>query len=85
MTFSTNPAEIGRSVTKTCSSDGEPEPSYTITHNGTVISTVKSYTISNVQWTDAGTYECIAKNIVGNDTISRNLNILIMRGMITHS
>ncbi|CAB4030148.1 B-cell receptor CD22-like [Paramuricea clavata] len=51
-----------------CESNGLPEPSYTITHNGTMLSTGKMYTIPKVKWSDAGTYKCIAENKLGRDS-----------------
>ncbi|XP_028416917.1 contactin-4-like [Dendronephthya gigantea] len=73
LTFTSNPAPLGGSVTISCSSDGVPEPSYKITHNGTKVSTKKSFTISPVKWRDAGTYECFVKNNLGSDSVSKYL------------
>ncbi|CAB4022834.1 B-cell receptor CD22-like, partial [Paramuricea clavata] len=55
-------------VTMTCSSEGRPEPSYTITHNGTVLLAGRMYTIPKVKWSNAGTYKCIAENKLGRDS-----------------
>ena len=61
-------ATVGRPLTITCKSDGYPEPSYNITHNGTVVSTENKYDIINVRYRDAGTYACIATNKFGDDS-----------------
>ena len=63
-------------VNITCESDGLPEPSYSITHNGTEVSTNKTYTIDDVQYRHAGTYKCVAKNKIGNDSASANLTVV---------
>ena len=66
--FSTKSVKIGGSVTIMCSSDGFPEPRFTIFHNDTkAVSTEKTYTICNVKWSDAGMYKCFARNELGND------------------
>ncbi|XP_028397084.1 hemicentin-1-like [Dendronephthya gigantea] len=69
--FSQNPAVIDESVTITCTSEGSPQPSYTIYHNGTkVSSTCYPYSIPKLKWKDAGRYNCIASNLLGNDSDS---------------
>ncbi|XP_028416915.1 hemicentin-2-like [Dendronephthya gigantea] len=73
--FTSNLASLGGSFTISCSSDGVPEPSYNITHNGTEVSTEKSLTISPVKWSDAGRYECFVKNNLGNDSVSKDLKV----------
>ncbi|CAB3998863.1 B-cell receptor CD22-like isoform X2 [Paramuricea clavata] len=70
-----NPAILGRSFTITCNSRGFPEPSYTISHNGTRFINAKTHDINNVVWTDAGEYECNAGNEHGNDTASEVLKV----------
>ena len=63
---------VGESVAIICDSVGVPEPSYTITHNDsdliTVNNTQKTYMLKNVQWKDAGKYECNAMNKLGSDS-----------------
>lgn len=68
-------AVINEPINVTCTSHGFPEPIYTIHHNGMVVSADKRYTISKVKWKDAGTYKCIAKNALGVDSDSDNLNV----------
>lgn len=75
LTFTSNPASIGGSVTLTCSSHGVPEPSYKITHNSTEISTKETVAISKVKWSDEGTYECFVNNTLGDDSVSKYLNV----------
>ena len=58
-----------------CESDGFPEPSFTITHNGTEISNETKHIILVVKWDDAGTYKCIARNELGRDSDSGNLTV----------
>ncbi|CAB3986932.1 B-cell receptor CD22-like isoform X1 [Paramuricea clavata] len=70
-----NPAILGRSFTITCNSRGFPEPSYTISHNGSHLINAKTYTDNDVAWTDAGVYECNAGNERGNDTASEVLKV----------
>ena len=80
ITFTRNPALLGGSVTITCSSDGYPEPSYIIAHNGTRVGVENTFTISHVMWNDTGTYECLAKNFLGNYWVSTYLTV---KGMTT--
>jgi hypothetical protein len=70
-----NPATLGRSFTITCNSRGFPEPSYTISHNGTRLINAKTHPVNDVMWTDAGEYECNAGNERGNDSASDVLEI----------
>jgi hypothetical protein len=68
-------AVCGQPVNITCMSDGFPEPSYTITHNGSLISNKTKHTIQVVNWSDSGTYKCLAKNELGNDSASTNFTV----------
>ncbi|XP_046858238.1 immunoglobulin superfamily member 10-like isoform X2 [Xenia sp. Carnegie-2017] len=69
--------KIGESVIITCESDGYPEPTYTIYHNGAVISNNKTYIIQSVNFNNAGSYRCEAKNKLGNDSSDvKNLTII---------
>ena len=71
--------QVGGSVTITCTSRGFPEPKYNITHNGTEVSTEKTYIVPMVEWKHAGTYKCFVWNILGNDSDS---DYLIVKGKI---
>ena len=78
--FSSNPAIIGNEVTITCSSNGQSKPSFTIIHNGTInISGIEeTYTISKVNWDDAGYYTCVAIYKLGSHpSDSRILNVTV--------
>ncbi|XP_046858241.1 carcinoembryonic antigen-related cell adhesion molecule 5-like isoform X2 [Xenia sp. Carnegie-2017] len=77
ITLSKIDAKIGESVTITCESDGYPEPTYTIYHNGAVVSNNKTYIIQSVNFNNAGSYRCEAKNKLGNDSSDvKNLTII---------
>ncbi|XP_046860779.1 carcinoembryonic antigen-related cell adhesion molecule 6-like isoform X2 [Xenia sp. Carnegie-2017] len=58
-------------VTIFCLSDGYPEPTYQIYHNGTgnmrVVSNDRTYIIQSVNFNNAGSYRCEAKNKHGSD------------------
>ncbi|XP_046858843.1 junctional adhesion molecule C-like, partial [Xenia sp. Carnegie-2017] len=72
------PATKGQSVTISCESDGHPEPTYTIYHNDntSVVSNEKTHTIQSVNFSDAGSYRCEAKNKLGNDSSQvKNLTV----------
>ncbi len=74
--FAQNPAKLGKSVTIKCKSLGFPEPSYTITLNGTAtVSIEKTYTIPIVGWNDTGTYNCTATNERGSDWAADFLDV----------
>ena len=63
------PAILNGPVIVTCKSHGLPEPSYIILHNDSkVICNEKTYVISKVNWNDSGSYRCIAKNKLGNES-----------------
>ncbi len=68
---------VGEEVIIDCTSHGVPEPSYKITHIDTkTVRNVKTFTISEAKLSDAGGYECIAWNKVGNDSDSDNLTVV---------
>ena len=70
------PAILKGAVIVTCKSHGLPEPSYIILHNDSkVISNEKTYVISKVNWNDSGSYRCIAKNKLGNNSQTYILTI----------
>ena len=68
-------AYVGEKLVINCSSEGFPVPSFTITHNVTtnIVSNQSWYIKDKVDHRDAGLYECIAKNFLGNVTDSGNL------------
>ena len=55
------PAILNGPVIVTCKSHGLREPSYTISNE-------KTYVISKVNWNDSGSYRCVAKNKLGNES-----------------
>ncbi|CAB4041477.1 carcinoembryonic antigen-related cell adhesion molecule 20 [Paramuricea clavata] len=59
---------IGESVNITCESSGLPKPRYSIIHNDTEVSSERTYTISKVNWSDAGTYQCTVENELGRNS-----------------
>ena len=69
----------GNNVTLSCNADGNPIPTISWTKNGYPIDTSnnsrisfsvdkKQLTITNVNRTDSGEYQCVANNSLGNDT-----------------
>ena len=62
----------GQDVKITCTSNGQPDPSFTIIHNGTylynsIITFVgNTYTIQKANLSDAGNYTCVATNKLGS-------------------
>ena len=76
VTFTNNPVTVGKSVIIICESDGLPAPSHVITHNGTIISTGRTYTIPEVNWTHAGKYECRAMNNLAKHSDVKTLSII---------
>jgi hypothetical protein len=75
-----NDAGVSVVTSITCNSDGFPEPSYNITHDGIVLSTGKMNTISEMQLSASGTFECIAWNKLGRDSASKTLSGKIING-----
>ena len=80
ITLTPKTVKVGEKVVITCESNGVPEPKYNITHNGTEVSTEKTYIIPMVNKTHAGTYKCFVWNKLGNDSDS---DILTVEGKIT--
>ena len=68
---------IGESVVITCEAIAVPLPSYIIIHNDTkVVSTRKTYIITVFKYNDAGSYECIATNQLGNSSKKFSLSVV---------
>ena len=67
---------VGEKVVITYESNGVPEPKCNITHNGTEVSTEKTYIIPMVNKTHAGTYKCFVWNKRGNDSDSDILTVV---------
>ena len=75
----------GDNVTFTCDVDGNPVPTISWTRDGSPLNASgrisfaddkKQLTITNVNRTDSGEYQCVAKNRVGSDTSkSASLNV----------
>ena len=74
-------AYIGEKLVINCFSDGLPAPSFTITHNVTnnIVCKHSRYVKENVDYSDAGMYKCIAKNVLGIDTDSDKLIVKVTK------
>ena len=78
ISFTSTPETVlfGKSVVITCEAIAVPIPSYTIIHNNTeIVSTHKTFIITDLTYNHAGSYQCIAANRVGNS--SRILNLTV--------
>ena len=62
ITLSKEKVVLDNSVNISCTSDGFPDPSYNITHNGTELTTNQVHTIQEANWTDGGIYQCVVCN-----------------------
>ncbi|XP_028399308.1 contactin-4-like [Dendronephthya gigantea] len=68
---------LGESVVITCEALAVPLPRYTIIHNDTVVvSTHKTYIITVLKYSQAGSYKCIATNQFGNSSQAFNLSVV---------
>ena len=74
-----NLAFVGKKFTITCFANGLPEPSYAITHNGTLISSNEATYSNFAKWDDAGIYTCNATNKLGTNS---SCATLIVQGKI---
>ncbi len=71
-------ALTGQTVTLPCVVQGEPSPEVTWFHNGLPVG-LKNTTplrIQQVSLNDQGTYQCVAKNSAGEETMEIKLEIL---------
>ena len=78
--FSSNPAIIGKEVTITCSSNGQPKPLLTIIHNGLTIhiTGIENTYTKRVNLDDAGYYTCVAINKLGRgQSDAKFLNVTV--------
>ena len=65
ISFTSTPESVvfGESVVITCEAIAVPVPSYTIIHNSTeIVSTHKTFIITDLTYSHAGLYECTAAN-----------------------
>ena len=74
--FCPNSAVLGKRVVITCVSNGRPKPRYAITHNGTAITNEPVEKINPVFWNTTGIYHCIARNKLGQNSISSYLKVV---------
>lgn len=69
---------MGQTVTLPCVVQGEPSPEVSWFHNGLPVG-LKNTTplrILQVSLADQGTYQCVAKNSAGQETLEIKLDIL---------
>ncbi|KAM4616042.1 hemicentin-1 [Polymixia lowei] len=71
-------ALIGQTVTLPCVVQGEPSPEVNWFHNGLPVGggDTAAFRIQKVTLTDQGTYQCVAKNNAGQDTLEIKLEVL---------
>ncbi|XP_044118085.1 peroxidasin homolog isoform X2 [Neovison vison] len=77
--------EVGTSVQLPCSSQGEPEPAITWNKDGVQVTESGKFhispegflTIHDVGTADAGRYECVARNTIGQASVSMVLSVSV--------
>ncbi|XP_071783895.2 hemicentin-1 [Centroberyx gerrardi] len=71
-------ALIGQTVTLPCVVQGEPSPEVSWSHNGLPVGVrdTAALRIQQVSLADQGTYQCVAKNNAGQDTLEIKLEVL---------
>lgn len=71
-------ALIGQTVTLPCVVQGEPSPEVSWFHNGLPVGTKNTtpLRIERVSYDDQGSYQCVAKNSAGQETLEIKLEIL---------
>ena len=77
-------AMVGESIVISCEAIAVPLPSYIIIHNNTdIVSKKKTYIITALKYSHAGSYQCIAMNILGNSSKIFDLSVFGI-GMLTY-
>lgn len=70
-------ALVGQTVTLPCVVQGEPSPEVTWFHNGLPLGVnTTPLRIQQVSLADQGTYQCVARNSAGQETLEIKLEIL---------
>ena len=72
-----NIVTVGETVKIICKADGFPAPNYTISHDGINLTDNGVKTIMSVNIDDGGQYECVAKNNLGQFSLSFNLTVTV--------
>ena len=79
--LSRNSVMLGKQVTITCSSNGQPKPSFIIVHNETIhITGIEETYTKHVNWDDAGYYTCVAMNKLGRNQSDTNILNVTVKG-----
>ena len=69
--------ELGKPLVITCEAVSVPVPKYRIIHNGTkIVSTTMTYNVAAMTYNHAGSYQCIAENILGKT--SKTISLLVL-------
>ena len=70
-------ADVGRSVTLSCSAQGGPDNEYQWQHNGVYLmdQTNTILTINNIGVMNGGNYTCVVSNAAGNDSATATLYV----------